>query len=273
MRVSYRDFYRFAGRFRAPGSLMPDIYGDAFWALVDSAVIKLSLRYLGGTNCVKVRRDSDDQEQDIGFSGSSIDATALDTFCSGANGYVKTWYDQSANAYEFTQADTTKQPKIYDSATGIVLENGKPALLCDGVDDMLTDAGGMTSYAQPLTLFAVSKITAGGNKYLFSSGSLIAWAADDERRIYAGVNVLGGDFSETQEVWSALYSGVNSLFRVNGTQVGSGDVGSAGTTTNASIGNASAPLKTTIQEVLFFDGDESSSFSIVESNISQYYVI
>jgi|DEB0MinimDraft_6_1074348.scaffolds.fasta_scaffold15705_2 hypothetical protein len=87
-------------------------------------------------SAVRVRRASDNAEQDIGFDGNGdLDTTALATFCSGTDGFVKTWYDQSGNANDATQTTTGSQPKIYDSATGVVVIGGNPAVLFDGVDD------------------------------------------------------------------------------------------------------------------------------------------
>jgi hypothetical protein len=54
-------------------------------------------------SAVRVRRASDNAEQDIGFDGNGdLDTTALATFCSGTDGFVKTWYDQ-ANSNDATQ--------------------------------------------------------------------------------------------------------------------------------------------------------------------------
>jgi len=57
MRVSYRDFYRFASRVRAPGSLMPDIYGDAFQRLL-SQITWVGSPALPATNTATGIRDS-----------------------------------------------------------------------------------------------------------------------------------------------------------------------------------------------------------------------
>jgi len=49
--------------------------------------------------CIRVRRDNDNAEQDISFSGGVLDTDALELFCEGgASAYVKIWYDQLAGA-------------------------------------------------------------------------------------------------------------------------------------------------------------------------------
>ena len=81
-----------------------------------------SLRLLSSTysgNAIKVRRASDNTEQDIGFSNNELDTSSLETFCSGTDGFVTTWYDQSGNSYNITQATAADQPKIVSSGTSL----------------------------------------------------------------------------------------------------------------------------------------------------------
>jgi len=61
------------------------------------------------------------------FIGSIDDVSVIQ---STANGLVTTWYDQSGNGNNATQATAASQPKIVDSGT-LVAENGKAAMSCD----------------------------------------------------------------------------------------------------------------------------------------------
>lgn len=51
-----------------------------------------------------------------------------------SDGFVRRWYDQSVTALDVSnlnhaeQSDPTKMPKLFDSITGLILENGKAAL-------------------------------------------------------------------------------------------------------------------------------------------------
>src|ERR1035437_266792 len=59
---------------------------------------KLRTAYAGAL--IRVRRSSDNAEQDISPSGSGcgpLDTAALTTFIGVNSGFVKTWYDQSGN--------------------------------------------------------------------------------------------------------------------------------------------------------------------------------
>lgn len=88
---------------------------------------KLRTAYTGA--CIRVRRSSDNAEQDIGFVASLLDTSALTTFCGAGNGFVRWWYDQSAAGADIGQTTAVAQPQIM--ASGVVVTapaNGKPAL-------------------------------------------------------------------------------------------------------------------------------------------------
>lgn len=113
--------------------------------------------------CMKVRRESDNALQDIGFSGDDLDETSLLSFVgAGGNGYVHTWYDQSGNGRDAVQsADNTRQPAIVLNGTIIDL-NTKPGLLFDGSNDLLICSTGLDLLR---------------NVYYASSFSVYEWAS------------------------------------------------------------------------------------------------
>lgn len=88
------------------------------------------------TSAIRVRRSSDNTEQDIGFNGADLDTAALLTFCGAGNGYISKWYDQSGNARDMLQATTGSQPQIVSSGA-VLTNNGRPAVSFDGTDDYL----------------------------------------------------------------------------------------------------------------------------------------
>lgn len=76
---------------------------------------KLLTAYAG--SAVRVRRSSDSTEQDIGFDGAGeFDSSAFSSFVGGGTGYIKTWYDQSGNGRNATNATAGTQPKVALSA-------------------------------------------------------------------------------------------------------------------------------------------------------------
>jgi len=87
---------------------------------------KLRLAYAG--SCIRVRRSSDNAEQDIGFVANVLDTASLLTFTGANNGFVTTWYDQSGSGLNLTQTTAAKQPQIVSSGVVITGSGSKPAL-------------------------------------------------------------------------------------------------------------------------------------------------
>jgi hypothetical protein len=71
-------------------------------------------------SAIRVRRSSDNAEQDINFVGGDLDTTSLLTFCGAGNGFITTWYDQSTNANNATQATAATQAQIVSSGALIL---------------------------------------------------------------------------------------------------------------------------------------------------------
>jgi hypothetical protein len=124
---------------------------QSFVGLLDlypSAAAAYSLRKLrsGYTgSAIRVRRSSDNTEINIGFTAlGDLDESALTTFCSGTDGFVTTWYDQSGNSNNAAQTTAANQPQIVSSGA-IIIDNGKPALLLDGSNDRFITNSGINS--------------------------------------------------------------------------------------------------------------------------------
>lgn len=103
-------------------------YTSSLWGAY--GLSKLSSLYAG--NCIRVRRSSDDAEQDIAFSGTALDTSSLASFAGSDSAYVVTWYDQSGGSNNFTQATKANQPLLVDAGTYL------GEMLFDGTNDVLT---------------------------------------------------------------------------------------------------------------------------------------
>jgi len=117
--------------------LLLDLYPSAAAAY---SLRKLRTAYTG--NAIRVRRSSDNAEQDIGFVNNVLDTSSLTTFCGGTNGFVTTWYDQSGNVRDIIQTTAANQPQIVSSGS-VILENAKPCLKFDGSNDTIRMTGTM----------------------------------------------------------------------------------------------------------------------------------
>jgi hypothetical protein len=164
------------------GEVYADLAGGGFTGLLDTysgAAAAYSLRQLSSSysgNAVRVRRASDNTEQDIGFANNELDTTSLETFCSGTNGFVTTWYDQSGNAANAANATATRQPKIVVSGSTI-LEGGKPVL-----DLSSTTWFDLNSLVSASNLFSV--ISLDDKQFIFSKST--------DSNMYIRQRTLGG---------------------------------------------------------------------------------
>jgi hypothetical protein len=90
---------------------------------------KLTEYYNG--EAIRVRRDSDDEEKDIGFDAmGDLNTKSLMDFVGSGSGYVTTWYDQSGNGRHAVQAEQNNQPMIVNSGS-VKTRNGQPTLTFD----------------------------------------------------------------------------------------------------------------------------------------------
>jgi SPP1 family predicted phage head-tail adaptor len=264
----------------AATSLLLDLYPSAATAY---SLRKLRTAYTG--SAIRVRRSSDNTEQDIGFVGNDLDTTALTTFCGAGNGFVTTWYDQSGNANNATQTTQASQPQIVSSGV-IVLINTKPGLSFNG-----------SSYRfnLPTISFSLNSISVIGvikSNNLASNG--FAFANPDSNRIYLGFILSSISYfgygnsatsfnlgaSTTNQELHELYSGINSnayknansstqitssTANENGADISIGSYGRVGTLANFYNGN--------IQEIIFYTTNQSSNRTGIETNINTHYAI
>lgn len=249
------------------------------------SVRRLNSAYTGA--CMRVRRSSDNTEQDIGFDGSGdLDTAAIATFCSTSNGFVRKWYDQSqsggtGSGTDAVQATAVDQPQIYNG-TSVITENGKSALDFAGTGFFTATLAAELS--QPNTYSSVAKTESGQIRSTLSDGysnrNLINYAnASGVLQMFAGSAVNGSDQRGSQNHLFALFSGSSSYCYVNGTQDISGNVGADGMGTQLDIGaggGTGSPfneLHGNIQEWIVWNSSQDSNRTGIESNIDTYFSI
>jgi hypothetical protein len=253
-------------------------------ATYPGAAAAYSLRLIGDGDytgdAIRVRRASDSAEQDIGFDGNGdLDISALATFCAGTDGFVKTWYDQSGNGNDATQAATSEQPKIYDSGTGVITKNGKPAFETDGTNDVLETAG--VDCASNFQLALVGATLSGGFGYFTNLAS-----TDDGIEILNfgtsyRFSIEGNDDTiaitlGNQSVAMFAYDGTSKIYSINGTE----NVDALTTTVSVSAGLefgkriGSSPVNAVYQEFVLWNNDTHiSNRAAIEANINAFYSI
>jgi hypothetical protein len=268
----------------SPGEeFLLDLYPDALFAY---SVRKLRAGYSGFA--LRVRRSSDNAQQDIGFDGSgNIDETALTDFVGASNGFVVTWYDQSVNGNDVTQSTASSQPRIVNS--GIITKDNSIPTVSSVVGTVLMDTlissinvksifivANLTHFSGKLVARAVTSFDGTGSvgdqllvdrlvssntlRY-FDGGSSVsvsgATAAQHQLSVIRSTTDLSADIDSGTPVVTSVGSNVNTntykIFEESTT------VGTFGETPK------------NISEIIFYDSDQSSNRSAVNLDQKTYF--
>jgi hypothetical protein len=246
------------------------------------SVRKLRTAYTG--SAIKVRRSSDNTEMDIGFSGANLDTSALTSFCSGTNGFVTTWYDQSGNGYNATQTTALNQPKIV-SAGSVLTKYGKPNIVLTA-NFLNLPSSLILNDEFTMSMVMNSSATGGVDTGFINYNS--SPVDDPELRIGIGDLIAdyynGGyalNFTDIQSIVGGLYfyerlTGYTSTIYRNNSFIASGTRSGvlASGVTKFTIGEF---LNTTrngnISEFVIYATDQSANRSGINTNINTYYAI
>lgn len=154
---------------KLPPFLPTDLYKQQFVAY---GLRQLSAQYPGAA--IRVRRATDDDEQDIGFTSAyGLDTAALEAFVGAGDGFVTTLYDQSGAGRHATQPTPAAQPKI--AVGGVTTTSGGvPSVLFNGTSDWfdMALAAGAFSGSDRTHFFASLRSTkTSGTEVFFSASS------------------------------------------------------------------------------------------------------
>ena len=256
--------------------------GGGFTGLLDTysgAAAAYSLRQLSSTysgDAIVVRRASDNTTQSIGFVNNELDTATLESFCSGTDGFVTTWYDQSGNGNDAAQASAASQPKIV-SAGSTILENGKATLEFNGTSMFLQASS--VNVPQPTSYFITYRYNNFSSDLYndLSDGNVSRQLNDNTGggyvRAFAGSSfsssILG---SNNQELRYSLFNGLNSALAINGSSAQTGNAGTLAIQ-NMNIGKSGFYMDGKIQEFVIYPTNQSSNRTGIETNINSHYSI
>jgi hypothetical protein len=259
-----------------------------------------SLRKLtpNATNCIRVRRSSDNTEQDIGFvanvPNSPIDTAALLAFVGAGNGFVSAWYDQSTNGRDGTQTSGTRQVRIVNS--GVVEDlNSLPCLNTyqnNEFRDFQTSFSNLQNL--PVSIFSVYKIdqlngtnptfNIGGTGALGGGGRYDQFVTSvnthgmQRRNTTGTVNISLSLSALTMAINLSFFKTLEQQLRINGAD--STPVSYTGTEFNtasnfnlisatSAVTNHMAAKR--FQEQIIYLTDLHSQRTAIETNINTYY--
>ena len=269
---------------------------------------KLDSNYTG--NAIRVRRSSDNSEQDIGFTNNELDTTSLLSFVGSNNGFVTTWYDQSGNTNNATHSTAINQPSIVISGVINTLNN-KPSIKFNGsVKLNITNNNFGQANSTPYTILTVSNMTSlppdnafFGGSHLFGIGSAsngyftsygdkigFAWNSGNpvthytsgkpSQQVLSDTNVVS--LNSTQLSIYTRGSGTNTLSSNNNTPVTNTQTANPYPYTQASIGASSgnnysgsgvSPLVGNISECILWWTNFNSDRTDIKNNLNSFYTI
>jgi hypothetical protein len=190
---------------------------------------------------------------------------------------VVKWYDQ-ASTNDATQTNTANQPKIYDSTTGVVTENGKPAVQFIDTSSTTLD---FTAFA-PTSDFSVIFVAQNGannNDYMLTGGGAanLLWASSTTQ-FRARINFTFYDFATSIGSGSQYLGFLNRASNSLTFAADSNLSASTFTTSNALSLNklsyfGSNGYNFKMNEVLLYTSDQSANRTNIEDNINTFYSI
>jgi hypothetical protein len=199
----------------APFTGLLDTYPNAAAAY---SLRKLRSAYSG--SAIRVRRSSDNAEQNIGFVNNVLDTASLLTFCGAGNGFVTTWYDQSGNSYNVINSSAIGQPQIVSSGV-VITKNSKPTTNFTTSNELLSPLNFNLSFFNA-SMFAIIQGNTGATEVLpFGFGKALNVA-----RIRSMYKPLNNSFSFAG--WGADYA--SSINFASDTQINQYSIINTGTT-------------------------------------------
>ena len=266
---------------------------DTYPSALEAYSVRL-LRTAYAGNAIRVRRSSDNSEQNIGFVNGYLDTASLLTFVGAGNGFITTWYDQSGNSRNITQTTAGNQPRIVTS--GVLLSSNGKATVSFGTasDDWWLNMNGLGSQST-ISLFATWTITDGptnGGVYGPSTNNVgvgleIIQAGPTNQtlvRINGTQRITGA--TTAARLWTSATQTVSSLLG-NSTSVTALKNNASVTMANSSAMptlNSGEPtslgryydavsynMNGNIQEWIVWTSDQTSNSSAINTNINSYY--
>lgn len=231
------------------------------------ALIKLKSSY--SDPCLRVRRSSDNAENDFGFSGNTLDTASLLSFIGTNNAYITKWYDQSGNNNHAVQSSLVNQPQIVSNGSYL------GHLYFDNADDVLTlpalNFSKLTAY--------MSLTTRNNNYYKYylrKQDSFYIWQnSDNMQAVHWGSNsrtVNGMTFNNQNHQLCYRITGTQDCFKVNNITENCYNTTVAipqnsNPVTISSIDNSSAPVN--LRSLLMFNRAISDSeLALIRSELT-----
>lgn len=238
-----------------------DVYSSAYTAF---SLRKLRTAYTG--SAIRVRRSSDNAEQNIGFDAFGLfDTVSLLSFCGSGNGFVTTWYDQSGNSRNATQTTAANQPRIVNAGV-VEKSNNKPAIRnFQAAATSLSFSGSASTKSVFITLEYISNPS--GDFEFFVGGADYHGDPTNWLAIYASASVQNGNNrlngATTNLVTTTKTTGIKLITMIHQTTASLSSLG---------LGNiANRNWEGYLSELVIYTTDQTTNIGGIESNINFIY--
>ena len=255
-------------------ALLLDLFPDAAAAF---SLRKLRAAYTGAA--IRVRRSSDDAEQDIGFDvNGNLDTAALLAFVGSEDGFVARWYDQGLNTLNANQSVIAEQP-IIASQGAVKLLNGKPTILFQNASQHFETASISLNES---TAVVYGDREDGNFRYKFCINNGNFRHSLRNNVIEAEVGINGTNYTTSGSAWPLntpvlffieidnpvkLFSnGVEILNMVSATPAAVGSL-----RINRAAGSLNLGVEGNTSELILWDSNKGTSRDAIENNINNYY--
>jgi hypothetical protein len=273
-------------RMRRAGATIP--YLDLI-SVAPKSVLSLRKQISTATVSIRVRRSSDNAEQDIGFVGGNLDTASLATFVGSNSAYVTTFYDQTGGGFNAVQATAANQPRIVNAGT----IDG--SLIFDGANDALRITS-LTLGTPQFQVYTKALIPSAVNGSIFIEASA-SWDSGQAAVVYGSTSVIwvGSSNAPTtnnrtqnfprptvmsQMTWlfdRSIVGQYEEVMYTNGVFQAATSSGATEQTGNYSTNNinigarnngASFPLAANIETLVFYNADTSGVRTSIEALVA-----
>jgi hypothetical protein len=244
-------------------------------AAVAYSVRRLATAYTGPL--LRVRRSSDNTEQDIGYTTlGDLDETALTNFVGANNGFVTTWYDQSGNANNATQSTAANQPQIVSSGA-VIKVNGKVATDYNSANILFFTINNTIAPKNDFFIYSVGERTTTAKTYSpFGTTGIFGYISNNVLYVEAKEAWSGSTNTQTGQLLMLCTANLNDYkFYQNDIQqilIQSQPSGYNATYTYINCWYFT-PQTGMIQEGIIWNTNKTSDKTGITSNINTYYGI
>lgn len=247
------------------------------------AVVAFSLRKLSSTysgSCIRVRRSSDNSEQNIDFVSNVLDTASLLSFVGSGNGFVTTWYDQSGNNRNAVQSSAVYQNKIVNNGSLLTM-TGKsiPLVKNNGTYNKYTFSSSFTIPTTWTYTFVYDALNTSDNTGIGGSTFNTPYS------IYNGNSILVSDSTNYKLFSTTITTGnkIGTTYRKSNTNVGvlinNNSIGAEQSLTVSNstpaylMNRADVGNDNTMTEAILWNTDYSSQIGTLNNTINTFYGI